>query len=314
MGKDRQRNHEIPRFLLNRFASKAEGDTRWVWRIGRDASVRELSTRDVAASRRFYGSGRLEHALQDAEGPFSRVLADIARGQPPEAFSEELRQLVWTQAARTRAAREQFATAANDLLSEFAAFSETGDARDAAVRQVHLLFDEQLEKAVATLPANHRRWALDLLRVPAIRERFLDYVREYVGSNFGALTGAIVRIVQDRGIIPRSAEVGQIRGLAKLLDRRDSFGRRLLQTWRLAGHFGGSAQLRTRRWLRVRNGGGRKLRLSLQSRPRLERSVPADLRPPSPCRHQRTGSSEPERCHIDQSGLSGVRSRVPLRF
>jgi hypothetical protein len=217
MGKARQRNHYNPRFLLNRFASKVDRAKHWIWRIGRGGSVRELSTRDVEVSRRFYGedSAGVEDALEEAEGHFSAILARIDGGRPPEAFSEELRQLVWTMAVRTRAIREQFATATDGLLSEFAGHSTSADARDELARWLHSSFEEQMKKAVPRLPLEQRRTALDFVRVPAVREQLM----QLVPSSFGAWAGAMVRMVQDGGIIPTSIKTGQVRGLAKLLDR-----------------------------------------------------------------------------------------------
>ncbi len=215
MGKGRQRNHETPRFLLNRFASRVEGSKRWVWRIGRDGSVHELSTRNVAVSRRFYDAG-VEDALAIAEGRFSKLLASIDSGSPPQAFSEELRQLIWTLAARTRAFRRQWAAAANGLLSEFGVFSQTADAQDAVVRQLYSSIDEYVEGSLDSLPPEHRRLVSEFVSVPANREQLV----KYVGSNFGSVAGALVRILQDRRIMQSSAKVGQIKGLAKALDQR----------------------------------------------------------------------------------------------
>ena len=222
MGKSRQRNHETPRFLLNRFASRVEGaEKRWVWRIGCDGSVRELSTRDVGVSKRFYGDGStgVEDALAIAEGPFSEILASIDGGRAPEAFSEELRQLFWTLAARTRAIRKQLATVADALLFKLAAWSETGGARDEAVEYLQSTFDERVEKIVAPFSPEQRRRALALARAPAVREQFLKQAMEHVRSNFGPMVGLVVRMVQDRGILPSSVREAQINSLASLLSR-----------------------------------------------------------------------------------------------
>jgi hypothetical protein len=212
MGKGRQRHHYNPRFLLNRFASRADRDKHWIWQIGRDGSVRELSTRNVEVSRRFYGdaSAGVEDAFSKAEGHFSELLASIDGGRPPEAFDQELRQLLWTLAARTRAIREQFAAAADGLLSAFTMWSKTADARGEVLRRIY----EQIEKA--PVPLQQRRLALNYVRVPAVREQLLEPLL----SNFGPVVGNVVRMVRDRRIIPTSIKTGQINGLAKLLDRR----------------------------------------------------------------------------------------------
>jgi hypothetical protein len=214
MGKPRQRNHEIPRFLLNRFATRAEGDKRWIWRIGRDGTMLELSTRDVAVSPRFYDA-RLEGVLQIAEGRFSKILAAVDRGRAPEGFSEELRQLMWTLAVRTRATREQFGSVADEMLSELATWAATAEAGDTLVRDLYTTLDTRAQEATAQLPLEQRELATASLRVPAVREQVIAYAR----ANFGDCIETLVRVIQDRRIVSTSAKTGQIRGLTQLLDR-----------------------------------------------------------------------------------------------
>lgn len=79
---DRRRNHFIPRFLLNRFASRRKDSKAWIWQISQDGSAVEISTRDAAVATDFYGGPEtgVEDAFAEAETEFSRTLAAIERG------------------------------------------------------------------------------------------------------------------------------------------------------------------------------------------------------------------------------------------
>ena len=73
-----KRNHYIPRLLLNRFASRAEGDKHWVWQSGQGGQSREISTRDAAVGSHFYGAldTGVEQALAKVESRFAIPFAN----------------------------------------------------------------------------------------------------------------------------------------------------------------------------------------------------------------------------------------------
>jgi len=50
-----KRQHYIPRFLLKGFCSKTEGPKRFIWYFRKGSKPSEISIRDVAVSRKFYG-------------------------------------------------------------------------------------------------------------------------------------------------------------------------------------------------------------------------------------------------------------------
>lgn len=104
----RRRHHFIPRFLLNRFASRREGRKAWVWQFDR-TRARELSTKDVAVSRDFYGgpASTLEDDLAEHEGAWASALGEVERTGDCRPNIEALRAFVWTLAIRGRAIRSQ---------------------------------------------------------------------------------------------------------------------------------------------------------------------------------------------------------------
>src|SRR5437773_5887036 len=98
------RNHYIPRLLLNRFASRTQGDTSWIWQLSSDGRAREISTRDAAVGSLFYGKpdSGVEEALARIESRFAPILERIDLGEQPSEFQEALRQFVYLLFIRTR--------------------------------------------------------------------------------------------------------------------------------------------------------------------------------------------------------------------
>jgi hypothetical protein len=244
----RHRNHHIPRFLLNRFASRVEGDKHWIWQISRDAGAQELSTRDVAVSRGFYG-GRadgVEDALVEVESRFAAALACMDDRHPPEAFADGLRQFAWMMAVRTRAIREQFAAAFDMLLAEFGKWSNRVDANSSAGQQLRARLDQEIEKAIQKLPPQARIQAATAIQVPAIRGLLLGYA----ASNFGVWTGIMIYLVQSQRLIARSAKGRPSEGSGPRAGRWSNLGQ--LQAGRLAPNLVRYSQFRARRWWRRR--------------------------------------------------------------
>lgn len=127
-----RRNHYVPRFLLKRFSSRSQGKKSWIWQVSHEDDPVEISTRDAAVTRDFYGgpSSGVEDAFATAETRFADVLAAIESGDSPQLHQKELREFIWTLVVRTRAFRQQFAQFSGDLLEkvlESAAFAPGDD-------------------------------------------------------------------------------------------------------------------------------------------------------------------------------------------
>ncbi|WP_082477474.1 DUF4238 domain-containing protein [Methylobacterium sp. Leaf93] len=117
----KRRNHFLPRFLLNRFASKADPKKNKfkIWVIPKLGEPRELSTKDVAVKKKMYGlDPDLEDRLSEKEGDWAHIFREIANGQNPNDFSADLSNLIWLQAWRTRSIRMRFEDLILNLLTE----------------------------------------------------------------------------------------------------------------------------------------------------------------------------------------------------
>ena len=141
MSPQRKRNHVIPKFLLNRFSSRQNGNKHWIWQIERSGKPKEVSTRDAAVSNYFYGGQEtgVEDAFANVEGRFSALLRSLDWGDPPMNHSEDLRLFVWTLAARTQAVRGQVSGMANDLLDQVTTTITPEQARAEVLKQVEVL-------------------------------------------------------------------------------------------------------------------------------------------------------------------------------
>lgn len=114
-----RRNHYIPQLLLRRFASKRDGDKFWIWQVPLQGPPIEISTRDTAVAKGFYGAEEtgVEAAFAKMESTFSTALNEIEAGGSTRSHEDILRQMVWTLAFRTRAFRDQFSGKVGRLMS-----------------------------------------------------------------------------------------------------------------------------------------------------------------------------------------------------
>lgn len=98
------RHHYVPRVLLNRFASWSDPgrNKHKVWRYLKDGSCIEVSTKDIAVRKNFYGNNNiLEDALNVEEGHLAHVLRCLEDSENPTTFSKYISRFVWLQSFRT---------------------------------------------------------------------------------------------------------------------------------------------------------------------------------------------------------------------
>ena len=72
-----KRQHYLPRFLLRGFSSKTEGEKSFVWYFRKGIDPKEISIRDVALSKSFYGAsgiGTLDETITESEQKFGPVI------------------------------------------------------------------------------------------------------------------------------------------------------------------------------------------------------------------------------------------------
>jgi hypothetical protein len=158
----RKRNHFIPRALLNRFASQSdpERDLYRIWWHVRDADSKEVSTRDVALEKYFYGKeGDVEGQLAKIESRLGGVLGAIDQSTSTIGHEKFLNDYAWVQAIRTRSFRDRFRRTTEKVLRTTADEAHTDDAKSsllrAADRQIaELLNDQFTPDQLAILQAN----------------------------------------------------------------------------------------------------------------------------------------------------------------
>ncbi|HEV2851495.1 MAG TPA: DUF4238 domain-containing protein [Thermoanaerobaculia bacterium] len=216
----RRRNHFIPRFLLNRFASRRDGKKSWIWQISRDGKAVEVSTRDTAVATDFYGGPEtgLEDAFAAAETELSQTLARIERGEPLSGYADELRQLVWALAMRTRAFREHFVKVTEGFVEELQKSIETQAAQRAMVRRVEARLFESIEKDIEALPEEARGFVAAFFSDPAAREFMAKEVKGFMRSPLPQLFfGQMRDMLYAQGVLQEAAEEGHIKGLAQML-------------------------------------------------------------------------------------------------
>ena len=150
----RKRNHYIPRFLLNKFASRSQGPTFWIWQIRADGATAEVSTRDAAVSRMFYGARELgiESKYDLQENIISPIISAIISGESPSSHHEKLRVFLYHLSVRTRAARGQLARAFHDMMSLIESVGSTPKYKTLFIASLNNNFYEHLFSAMRTYP------------------------------------------------------------------------------------------------------------------------------------------------------------------
>lgn len=225
MSDTKVRNHYVPKFLLNRFASRVQRKTRFVWQFSKERPPVEISTRDAGVSAFFYGqpANGVEDRLQSVEGTQADVLADIDRGVSPAVHSETLRRLLWMLAVRTNALRQQFVAAGTTLLDHLEDSAGSDEASAGMRARIRDECDGQIRQALARLPGAYRVRALELYEDPARQEAFRELIMSQVGDvDFQGFIRWFRERAGDMLDLNKSAAKGQIRGLSALLDRPDA--------------------------------------------------------------------------------------------
>ncbi len=157
----RRRNHFVPRFLINRFASRWKGDTAWVWQHSRDADPIEISTRDAGVSRDFYGGSEspVEDGFAQIESQFGSLLASLDRGEEGALSSEDLRRLTWSTAVRTRALRLQMISTAQGMMDQLEMALSTPEAARYMTQEAKANFGSLVKGALKDRPF-YQRWMI----------------------------------------------------------------------------------------------------------------------------------------------------------
>ncbi|MEX0808616.1 MAG: DUF4238 domain-containing protein [Dongiaceae bacterium] len=223
MAPERRRNHFIPIFLLNRFASKSNEKKKIfkIWEISKSSLPRLMSTRNVGFERDFYGGEDtgIEVAFSKEESNFGQVLTDIDRGRSPSELNDELTRFVWLQTIRTRALRLQFESLGQllfDMLQEDEVVLALVDKikSDFITNQ-----DRHIEAEIKKLPPHQRATARVRARHPVARSIIGKMLTERITPEYLAKQIDSLRArANDQRLFEKSAVSGQLRGLRKLIE------------------------------------------------------------------------------------------------
>lgn len=213
----RRRHHYVPRFLLARFASRRTADKSWVWQFDREKAV-EVSTKDAAVSRDFYGEPGtpIEDTFAQHEGTWARALITIDASADPSPHAETLREFVWALAMRGRSLRNQFSEFAARMLRAAAEPKHAALVRDVLHRRVLEELPTIFERLLGHLPAQVRDSQAESTAVQQVLlQRMLDLVNSMQVS--AELTRFAESEQVEHGVV-EAARAGQLRGLESVVD------------------------------------------------------------------------------------------------
>lgn len=114
-----KRQHFIPRFLLDGFASHRSGDEVFAWVYRKDRAPFNTNTRNIGVEGSFYNDGSDSEAddlITTGEQAFSALLARLRATSGPIQDSDGIANLIAHFEIRTRHVRQSYANAAGSLL------------------------------------------------------------------------------------------------------------------------------------------------------------------------------------------------------
>lgn len=134
-----KRQHFIPQFLQNGFASHVNGDEVFTWVYRKGSKPFNTNIINVGVEGYFYsqeGDNQVDDDITGAERRFS-VLIDTLRNEADKAVvdSETLAELIAHLETRTRHLRQSFATTGNVVLEELLRFIDNQEAFGASIKR-----------------------------------------------------------------------------------------------------------------------------------------------------------------------------------
>jgi hypothetical protein len=218
------RHHYVPRVLQKGFASKVEGEKVWTIQATRGSPPIEVSTKDSAVGKFFYGKDKsVEKALSELEGRLASILRNLFADEDPDKYATQLSHLLWVQAFRTKAMRENMVGAFRRVLES--AFSEANrfeffsNLRLQALANIDALIGEE----AGTLPLRNRIILEEAIKVPSLRDMLADGICSHL-ANAGVVDFISRMLTQGAWSqkFEETAQNGQISGLTKLLETENA--------------------------------------------------------------------------------------------
>lgn len=220
------RNHYIPRVLLNRFSSRSESGKRkrkyWIWQIGKDSPPREVSTRDTALSKFFYGKPEtgVEDAFQKHETSFSKILREIDKDVEPDNYHQELNDILWLFYVRTRALRENFGDGFNLLLNHIPDLSNTQQFKAQVFERLktQLCDPKKIEQLVERLPPEKRAVFSAVMAAPQHQEAMRQLIEKMLKTaDLTPLVETFVSGVKKEDIVAKSTKEAHVNALSNIM-------------------------------------------------------------------------------------------------
>jgi hypothetical protein len=220
MAARKERNHYIPRVLLNRFCSSRDIKRKVfkVWIYWSEGPVREVSTKDVGLGRFFYGrdSGVLEEQFGLVEAKLGATLAQIDKGIPPAKFNNLISEFVWIQAIRTQSFRQRFSQATAGMLSNVSAQTST----EAARRSFLVQGRDKLREFLAELSPIEQSMLEARLGGQPLEMVLSTYLSRMIDSgNVSAIMSSLLKGLIDHPSFLEGLQKGHNAALSKLLER-----------------------------------------------------------------------------------------------
>ena len=212
-----------PRVLLRRFASRTseDSDKAFIWQISKTRPPIEISIRDAAVGRDFYGlDGELEGQFGSLEGELGIVLRSIESGADPQTHAELLRRYVWVQSMRTKAIKDQLNSLWRSTMGEFKRSAETANLVERLTHEITTRFDELADAHMQALPLSEQILYRNMLAVPHFRQMALDAMtHKMVTSDIATIVARMIALISDKEVVRDTVDKGMNKGLTSLLNQ-----------------------------------------------------------------------------------------------
>lgn len=169
-----KRQHFIPRFLLEGFASHTSGDGIFTWVYRKGSSPFSTNIINVGVEGYFYTDGndtQADDMITEAEGTFAPLVQELRANPPMAVYNPQIPTLIAHFEIRTRHLRESFLRTGNYLVSRLLDFMDDEKS-----------FIEYLERTFRNDPSILRKAISDVLQKRGIPKTMLGPVLQLVYS------------------------------------------------------------------------------------------------------------------------------------
>jgi hypothetical protein len=207
------RHHILPRFLLKGFASRVEGAKAFAWVYRRNCEPDELSLRDIAVERNFYGrNGELnaDPAITAQESEFAALVDDLReRPDGTEIAAPAAASLIAHLCVRTKHLRESVSESTDLFLDEVRRYLSDPENLKALILSNPDAMKDAFEKesTLRRIPQNQRRsWVSFALSMTPV---FMDLHP----AESAALAQLLLTAVKN--VAPAAVRNGHIKALSR---------------------------------------------------------------------------------------------------